>query len=132
MARQLVEMCSGVPVQMAADHHDRVMAAVSGLPYAFAAVLALVAGRRANSDPEIWELAASGFRDTSRLAASDPEMITDLLLSNAPALLDTLGQAQAELEVLSGYLRARDPDNLFAFASQAQRCRRDWEGSNRP
>ena len=68
--------------------HDRAVAAISHLPYAAAVMLVntLVAG----NDALAWPLAASGFRDTTRVAASDVDMMLDVLLTNRAALLEWL------------------------------------------
>jgi prephenate dehydrogenase len=63
--------------------HDRAVAAISHLPYAVA--VALVNAVIAGNEPLAWALAASGFRDTSRVAASDVDMMLDILLTNRHA-----------------------------------------------
>jgi prephenate dehydrogenase len=71
-------------------------------------------------------MAASGFRDTSRLAASDVTMMLDILLTNREALLTALAGYQAELEALLGLVAAGDAEALRARLSeiQAERKRR--------
>jgi prephenate dehydrogenase len=133
LARQMVAAIGAQVIEVEAAHHDRVVAITSGLPYALSAALTLVAGTQAEGDATIWTLAASGFRDTSRLAGSDPTMMADILLTNAPAILDALEEAQAHLATLASILRSTKSADLHAALSRAQAYRHAWEkeGSNR-
>ena len=88
-----------------ADRHDRLVAAISHLPYLLAVSLVEVADEMADEDDLVWSLAASGFRDTSRLAASDLAMMLDILATNrryvaamATRLHRRLGQLVTALE----------------------------------
>jgi prephenate dehydrogenase len=127
LSRKLVEAVGARSIGMDAAHHDQVAATISGLPYALSAALALVAGRQAEADPAVWRLAASGFRDTSRLAGSDPVMMTDILLTNADAVLEAIRQAQGHLEVLAGAIGSGMPEALHAQLAEAQQRRHEWE-----
>jgi prephenate dehydrogenase len=80
--REMVLAVGGRPVMLEADRHDRLVAAISHLPYLLAVALVGVADEIANVDDLVWALAASGFRDTSRLAASDLSMMLDILATN--------------------------------------------------
>jgi prephenate dehydrogenase len=71
-------------------------------------------------DEQLWEMAASGFRDTSRLAASDVTMMTDILLTNRAALLDALTRYRRELDSLIALIDAADPDSLHAALAPGQ------------
>jgi prephenate dehydrogenase len=71
-------------------------------------------------DEQIWTLAASGFRDTSRLAASDVTMMTDILLTNRTAILDALRRYRHELDTLIALMDTADPDALRAALAPAQ------------
>jgi prephenate dehydrogenase len=68
-------------------------------------------------------MAASGFRDTSRLAACDVTMMLDILVTNRPAILDGLGRYRAELDALTALLENGNVDGLAAFL-QAAKARR--------
>jgi prephenate dehydrogenase len=65
-------------------------------------------------------MAASGFRDTTRLAASDLTMMTDILLTNRAAILDSLSRFRAELEALTAAIESADPAALRAALEAAQ------------
>jgi len=79
-AEGLVRALGARPIWMDAEIHDRRVAWVSHLPYVVA--MALVAAAEAAADPALWEIAASGFRDTTRVAASDPRMMGEVVRSN--------------------------------------------------
>lgn len=103
--KALVEAVGGRPVMLEADRHDRLVAAISHLPYLLAVSLVEVADEMADEDDLVWSLAASGFRDTSRLAASDLAMMLDILATNrryvaamATRLHRRLGQLVTALE----------------------------------
>jgi prephenate dehydrogenase len=92
------------------DQHDRAVAAISHLPYLAAA--GLVNAVAAGNDPLAWALAASGFRDTTRVAASDPDMFLDILTTNRAAVLAWLDLYAAEMAALRGALVAGDEGGL--------------------
>jgi prephenate dehydrogenase len=105
---------------MSAAHHDEVLAATSHLPHMLAYTL-VDALLKLDDRETLFALAASSFRDVSRVAASDPEMWHDICLSNRAALVKTLKHYRVQLDELlaalergdGGYLRA-----LFARAKQ--------------
>ncbi len=127
LAGELIEEIGARAIEMEAAHHDRIVAAISALPYALSAALALAAGEQAAEDPLTWALASSGFRDTSRLAGSGPVVMADILLTNAPAVLESLAQAGEMLSTLSDLVEQGDPAALYAFLSRAQAYRHEWE-----
>ena len=122
LAQELVASVGARAVRLAAERHDRLAAASSHLPYVVSA--ALVRAAESLEDDQVWELAASGFRDTSRLAASDVTMMTDILLTNRRAILDALARNQAELAALADLLQAGDAARLAAFLTEAAERRR--------
>lgn len=98
--------------------HDRAAAAISHLPYT--AAVALVNAAEAAAGPLAWEMAASGFRDTTRLAASDVDMMTDILLTNRAAVLEWLGHLQEQLAGLKLALLTGDEPALRGQLAAAQ------------
>lgn len=112
LARELGVAVGGRPIVVDADRHDRLVAAVSHLPYSLAVALMLTVAEIGAEDELVWGLAASGFRDTSRVAASDVRMMLDILLTNRAAIGDVLHQARAHLDRLADLLAAGDEDNL--------------------
>jgi len=115
LARELGVAVGGRPIVVDADRHDRLVAAVSHLPYSLAVALMLTVAEIGAEDELVWGLAASGFRDTSRVAASDVRMMLDILLTNRAAIGDVLHQARAHLDRLADLLAAGDEDNLRAL-----------------
>lgn len=107
------------PRVLAADRHDKLVAAISHLPYALSVTLVLAAQEAAAEDPAVWEVAASGFKDTSRVAASDITMMLDILLTNRAAIDDMLAVARRRLDQLSQALAAGDVETLRALMEQA-------------
>jgi prephenate dehydrogenase len=67
---ELAEAVGAKPRLLAPDRHDKLVAAISHLPHALATTLVLTAQQEAEDDPVVWEVAASGFRDTSRSASA--------------------------------------------------------------
>jgi prephenate dehydrogenase len=79
------------------------------------------------TDPLVWDLAAGGFRDTSRVAASDTQMFLDILLTNRAAVLAQVDAFAAELGELRTLLAQEDEQALRAKLSATQRQRATWK-----
>ena len=118
LAQELIETIGARPLVLSAERHDALAAVSSHLPYAVA--VALVRAAQSLGDDQLWALAASGFRDTSRLAGSDLTMMTDILLTNRAALLDALTRYRHELDTLIALIDAGDPEALRAALAPAQ------------
>jgi prephenate dehydrogenase len=117
-ATMLAKAVGARPLRLDPAEHDRAVAAISHLPYA--AAVALVNAVDAAADDTAWALAASGFRDTSRVAASDVDMMLDTLLTNRAAVLAWLDAYAAELGYLRAALDERDETALRAQLEQAR------------
>ena len=122
LTSELVQALGAQLLVLPPDRHDTVVALASHLPYAVAALLVRVA--EASHDPALWTVASSGFRDTSRLAASDLTMMTDILLTNRTAVLQSLRDYRAELDTLTGLVEQGDEAALRAFLEPPQQRRR--------
>ena len=90
-ALSFVEALGALPIEMEAERHDQIVAGISHLPYLLSATLVATIANQAGADSAYWELAAGGFRDTSRLAASDVTMMGDILSTNTTAVATLLG-----------------------------------------
>lgn len=112
LARELAVAVGARPLVLDACRHDRLVATISHLPYALAVALVSAAAEVGAADDAVWQLAASGFRDTSRLAASDVTMMLDILLTNRAAVGDALRRASAHLGQLADLIAAGDEDGL--------------------
>ncbi len=118
---------SGAKVsEMQAAEHDAIFATVSHLPHLLAYALVDMVVQRDNADV-LFNFAASGFRDFTRIAASSPEMWRDIALANQAALLAELDAYQAKLNQLRVALMASDGDSLTQIFSRAQAARQAWQ-----
>jgi prephenate dehydrogenase len=117
-ARSLALAVGGRPIVVDPGVHDCAVAAISHLPYAIAATLVRTVDT--SGDELAWALAASGFRDTTRVAVSDVDMMLDTLLTNREAVLDRLDAFANQLAVLRTALTDGDEAGLRAQLAAAQ------------
>lgn len=103
--------------QLTPDAHDAVLAVTSHMPHVVAFALA------ACVPDDHWPLSAGGLRDTTRIAASDAELWTQILLSNRDHVLEALERYEQSLDGLRAALRQGDPAPLKQLLSQAKRKR---------
>jgi cyclohexadieny/prephenate dehydrogenase len=123
--RQLWEGMGANVDEMDAAHHDLVLAVVSHTPHLIAYTMVGVADHlRRVSNSEVIKYSASGFRDFTRIAASNPTMWRDVFLTNKEATLDILGRFTEELFVLQRAIRMGDGDQLHAYFSRTRAIRR--------
>ena len=108
---QFVRSIAAQPEWIEAGEHDRLMAAISHLPQIAATALMAVAGPLAGASN--LDLAGSGLRDTTRLAASDPELWAQIAASNAGELAGAIKALRLELERVEHALDAAEPLNEF-------------------
>jgi len=110
---------------MEADHHDLVLAVVSHTPHLIAYTMVGVADHLAQvSNSEVIQYSATGFRDFTRIAASDPTMWRDVFLTNKDAVLDVLGRFTEELFALQRAIRMGDGELLHAYFTRTRAIRR--------
>ena len=123
--RRLWEAMGSNVDEMDAPHHDLVLAVVSHTPHLIAYTMVGVADHlRRVSNSEVIKYSASGFRDFTRIAASDPTMWRDVFLTNKEATLDILGRFTEELFVLQRAIRMGDGDQLHAYFTRTRAIRR--------
>jgi cyclohexadieny/prephenate dehydrogenase len=123
--RGLLEAMGANVDEMDVEHHDLVLAVVSHVPHAIAYTMVGVADHmRRVSQSEVIKYSASGFRDFTRIAASDPVMWRDVFLTNREAVLDILGRFAEELFVLQRAIRMGDGDHLHAYFTRTRAIRR--------
>lgn len=120
-ATQIIQAISAIKITLDAEQHDIFAALISHLPYTVAAALMRTA--LTHDNPALWQMAASGFRDTTRLAASDLAMMSDILLTNRTAVLQALTQYQTELNTLITAIETSDPATLRSALDPAQHKR---------
>ena len=110
---------------MDADHHDLVLAVTSHTPHLIAYTMVGVADDlRRVTDSEVIKYSAAGFRDFTRIAASDPTMWRDVFLTNKDATLEILGRFTEELFALQRAIRTGDGDHLHAYFTRTRAIRR--------
>ena len=111
--------------QMEPDHHDLVCAVTSHAPHLIAYTMVGVADDlRRVTDYEVVQFSAAGFRDFTRIAASDPTMWRDVFLTNKEATLEILGRFTEELFSLQRAIRTGDGDHLFDYFTRTRAIRR--------
>lgn len=123
--RALLEGMGAKVDTMEPAHHDLVLAVVSHTPHLIAYTMVGVADHlRRVSQSEVIEYSASGFRDFTRIAASDPTMWRDVFLTNKDAVLDILGRFTEELFVLQRAIRMGDGAHLHDYFTRTRAIRR--------
>ena len=111
--------------KMDADHHDLVLAVTSHTPHLIAYTMVGVADDlRRVTDSEVIKYSAAGFRDFTRIAASDPTMWRDVFLNNKEATLEVLGRFTEELFMLQRAIREGDGDHLHNYFTRTRSIRR--------
>ena len=117
--------CGAIIHVLAPEEHDKVFAAVSHLPHLLAYALVDDIANKPHADL-LFQYAASGFRDFTRIAGSSPEMWRDISLANRDALLGELDAYLAQLNGLRARLAQADGAALEAVYGNAQRARCAW------
>jgi prephenate dehydrogenase len=118
-----IERIGARPVSMDAGRHDRLVAFVSHLPQVASTALMELAATEEADEPEILLLAAGGFRDLTRLAASDPALWAAILLANRDAILEALDLYVGRLSELRGFVAEGRGGDLEALFERAKRAR---------
>lgn len=112
-------------VEMDAGHHDKVLAITSHLPHLIAYTIVGTAVDLEDSlRSEVIKFSASGFRDFTRIAASDPTMWRDIFLNNREAVLEMLQRLTEDLSALQRAIRWGEGEVLFERFSRAREIRR--------
>ncbi len=110
---------------MDAAHHDMVLAITSHIPHLIAYnIVGTVADLETATKSEVIKFSASGFRDFTRIAASDPVMWRDIFLTNRDAVLEMLGRFSEDLSALQRHVRTGDGAALEAMFTRTRAIRR--------
>lgn len=110
---------------MDADHHDKVLAITSHLPQLIAYTIVDTAAQLGNDlKQEVIKYSAGGFRDFTRIAASDPTMWRDIYLENREAVLDILGRFDEDLTSIKRAIRQGDADTMQDMFTRTRAIRR--------
>jgi len=106
-------------------HHDLVLAVTSHLPHLIAYnIVGTAADMEEVTRAEVMKYSAGGFRDFTRIAASDPTMWRDIFLTNKDAVLEVLGRFTEDLQALSRAIRWGEGDKLYDLFSRTREIRR--------
>ena len=126
LSTELVVAVGARPVLLRPERHDQLVASISHLPYLLASALVDSVCDLGEIDDAVWELAAGGFRDTSRVAASDTNMFMDILMTNRRAVLAELDSFSRHMEELRVLLEHQDEIQLREKLDQSQLARIAW------
>jgi cyclohexadieny/prephenate dehydrogenase len=119
------EACGSHVDTMDPQHHDRVLAIVSHLPHLIAYnIVGTADDLEMVTQSEVIKYSATGFRDFTRLAASDPEMWRDVCLNNSEAILEMLSRFSEDLASLQRAIRWRDGEALFNLFTRTRGIRK--------
>jgi cyclohexadieny/prephenate dehydrogenase len=111
--------------RMSPDHHDLALAITSHLPHLIAYnIVATAADLEEVTNSEVIKYSAGGFRDFTRIAASDPIMWRDVFLNNKEAVLEMLGRFSEDLSALQRAIRWSDGEQLLTLFTRAREIRR--------
>jgi cyclohexadieny/prephenate dehydrogenase len=119
------QACGSQVEVMDAGHHDKTLAITSHLPHLIAyTIVGTVADLEEATQSEVIKFSASGFRDFTRIAASDPVMWRDVFLNNREAVLEMLGRFAEDLTALQRAIRWGEGDKLEALFTRTRAIRR--------
>lgn len=114
----LVARLRANPLFLPPNLHDEMVAAISHLPYVVAASLMRTAASMA--DERLWPVSSSGFRDSSRVSGTSPQMMLDILLTNRTAVLGQMAAFQERLTAVMKLLETADEEALLQWLRETQ------------
>ncbi len=123
--RSMWQACGADVIETTIEHHDEVLAATSHLPHmlAFSLVDTLA---KMDAKNEIFDFAAGGFRDFTRIASSDPDMWRDICLANGDALVEMIKKFSDDLQLLSSAIEKNDSAYLEDTFIRAKKARDEF------
>jgi prephenate dehydrogenase len=119
------QRCGAIIHRLTPEEHDKVFASVSHLPHLLAYALVDDIARKPHA-ALLFQYAASGFRDFTRIAGSSPEMWRDITLANQTALLNELDGYMEQLAAMRALLAEQNGSGIEAVYANAQRARLNW------
>ncbi len=125
--RNMWQACGAEVIEMQAQHHDEVLAATSHLPHMLAYALVDTLARK-DDKQEIFDYAAGGFRDFTRIASSDPTMWHDICVSNREELVKVLRAFNLDLHRLTEAIEQGDSEFIKATFVRAKKARDQFCG----
>lgn len=127
--RQMWETTGAIVQDMTVSHHDEVLAATSHLPHVLAFGLVDTLSNMSDRD-EIFQYAAGGFRDFSRIASSDPAMWRDICIENSHAVLSIMERYLQDINILKDAIANGDADTLEKIFTRAKIARDAYADQN--
>ena len=119
------ESCGSLVAIMTPDHHDLVLAITSHVPHLIAYnIVGTASDLETVTEKEVIKFSAAGFRDFTRIAASDPVMWRDIFLNNKEAVLELLGRFSEDITALQRAIRWGEGDVLEDFFTRTRAIRR--------
>ncbi|WP_353569849.1 prephenate dehydrogenase/arogenate dehydrogenase family protein [Candidatus Albibeggiatoa sp. nov. BB20] len=125
--KQMWQLAGANVVDMDIQNHDQVLAATSHVPHVLAYSLVDTLASM-NERVAIFENAAGGFRDFTRIASSNPKMWHDICLANQAAVLDVLAQFNADLQILTDAIERQDSETIMQVFTRAKTERDNFCG----
>ncbi len=126
LIKALAEGAGANTIELDAQRHDQLVAWISHLPYAVSAALMSTVDAASLNDAAVYRVAASGFRDTTRIAGSDVNMMLDILMTNRDAVLNSVRDFQFTLDQFTAMLERNDEAGLRAYLDTAMRARKEY------
>lgn len=123
--RNMWQACGAEVIETTLEHHDEVLAATSHLPHMLAYSLVDTLARM-DAKKEIFDFAAGGFRDFTRIASSDPDMWHDICLANSDALLKMIKKFSDDLQQLSKAIENKDGKYIKETFTRAKKARDEF------
>jgi prephenate dehydrogenase len=120
---QLAQTVGAITRDIPVAQHDALLAFASHLPYVLSTAMVYSTDHFALSHPEVWNVMAGGYRDTSRVAASDVTMWLDILLTNQAAVVAAIRDVQFTLDQFAVLIERRDSAGLQALMQRAAAAR---------
>jgi prephenate dehydrogenase len=117
---ELVQAIGAEPLFLTPERHDSLVSATSHMPYIISSLLMAQVGRQAEMDPLIWRVSATGLKDTTRLAGSNPAMMVDILLSNQDEVIRQIDRFQQEMNDFKGKLMNDQREILLEWLEEIQ------------
>jgi len=124
LGQELVEAVGATPLVLDGKRQDRLAATLSHLPYILACALVQTADATTSDDPAAWEIVAGGFRDTSRVAGSDVQMMLDILTTNRAAVLRSATAFRERFDQLVDLIETGAEDELVEILTRSREERR--------
>jgi prephenate dehydrogenase len=121
--KELALAIGSKPIILEPARHDKLVATISHIPYLLSTALVLAAQSVAEEDEVVWQVAASGFKDTSRLAGSSVHMMLDILLTNRDAVVAMMERLQQQLDTLTDAVTSGNEESLRTLLQRANNQR---------